>query len=53
MAKTTFPRWLWNTFFIACISTGISLFCGLLAGYALAVEELTLRGLHNRRNAAT
>ncbi|MGH9650701.1 MAG: hypothetical protein ACRD3I_09555, partial [Terriglobales bacterium] len=21
MAKTTFPRWLWNTFFIACVST--------------------------------
>ena len=35
MAKTTFPRWLWNTFFIACVSTVISLFCGLLAGYAL------------------
>ena len=30
------PRWLWNTFFIAVVSTGISLFCGLLAGYALA-----------------
>ena len=35
MEKTTFPRWLWNTFFIAVISTGISLACGLLAGYAL------------------
>ena len=34
-AKTTFPHWLWNTFFIACLSTAISLFCGLLAGYAL------------------
>ena len=33
--KTTFPHWLWNTFFIAVVSTGISLFCGLLAGYAL------------------
>src|SRR2546422_6640102 len=36
MAKTTFPQWLWNTFFIAVASTAISLFCGLLAGYALA-----------------
>src|SRR5256712_6455039 len=36
MAKTTFPHWLWNTLFIAVISTAISLFCGLLAGYALA-----------------
>src|SRR5437762_1239077 len=32
MAKTTFPVWLWNTFFIAVVSTLISLFCGLLAG---------------------
>src|SRR5947208_16539031 len=36
MAKTTFPQWLWNTFFIAVASSAISLFCGLLAGYALA-----------------
>src|SRR2546428_12878729 len=36
MAKTTFPQWLWNTFFIAVASTAISLFCGLLAGHALA-----------------
>src|SRR5499426_713371 len=33
---TMFPRWAWNTLFIATVSTGISLFCGLLAGYALA-----------------
>src|SRR5438552_13526645 len=33
---TMFPRWAWNTLFIAVVSTGISLFCGLLAGYALA-----------------
>ncbi len=25
LARTTFPRWLWNTFFIAVASTGISL----------------------------
>src|SRR2546428_2193310 len=28
MAKTMFPRWLWNTFYIAAASTAISLFCG-------------------------
>ena len=36
MEKTMFLRWLWNTFFIAVVSTGISLTCGLFAGYALA-----------------
>ena len=34
--RTMFGRWAWNTFFIATVSTGLSLFCGLLAGYALA-----------------
>src|SRR6266513_6139477 len=33
---TYFLRWAWNTLFIATVSTAISLFCGLLAGYALA-----------------
>src|SRR5438128_1627173 len=42
--KTTFPHWLWNTFFIAVISTGISLFCGLLAGYALARLKFPMAG---------
>jgi multiple sugar transport system permease protein len=36
LAKTMFPHWLWNTFFIALVSTVISLVCGLFAGYALA-----------------
>jgi len=46
MAKTTFPKWLWNTFFIACVSTGISLFCGLLAGYAEGVlDQVIMRPL--------
>ena len=31
-----FVRWAWNTLFIATVSTALSLFCGLLAGYALA-----------------
>src|SRR2546429_6181586 len=44
MEKTTFPRWLWNTFFIAVISTGISLACGLLAGYALARLKFPMAG---------
>jgi multiple sugar transport system permease protein len=35
-ARTMFGRWAWNTFFIATVSTGLSLCCGLLAGYALA-----------------
>src|ERR687892_2161594 len=44
MAKTTFPIWLWNTFFIAVVSTMISLFCGLLAGYALARLRFPMAG---------
>src|SRR6266404_6034918 len=44
MAKTTFPIWLWNTFFIAVVSTIISLFCGLLAGYALARLKFPMAG---------
>ena len=34
--ETMFGTWLYNTMFIAVISTLISIFCGLLAGYALA-----------------
>src|SRR5215470_9080555 len=44
MAKTTFPIWLWNTFFIAMVSTAISLFCGLLAGYALGRLRFPMAG---------
>jgi multiple sugar transport system permease protein len=44
MAKTMFPRWMWNTFFIAIASTIISLFCGLLAGYALARLHFPMAG---------
>jgi multiple sugar transport system permease protein len=42
--ETAFPRWLLNTFFIAMASTGISLFCGLLAGYALARLNFPMAG---------
>jgi multiple sugar transport system permease protein len=34
--ETLFSTWLWNTMFIATLSTVISLFCGVLAGYALS-----------------
>ena len=34
--ETNFTRWMLNTMFIAGVSTIISLFCGVLAGYALA-----------------
>lgn len=44
LVRTAFLRWLWNTFFIAAVSTGISLFCGLLAGYALARLRFPLGG---------
>jgi multiple sugar transport system permease protein len=44
LQKTTFPIWLWNTMYIAVVSTLISLFCGLLAGYALARLNFPLAG---------
>jgi multiple sugar transport system permease protein len=34
--ETQFLLWLWNTMFIATLSTIISLVCGVFAGYALA-----------------
>jgi multiple sugar transport system permease protein len=34
--NTIFLRWAWNTFWIATASTVISLFAGVLAGYALS-----------------
>jgi multiple sugar transport system permease protein len=36
LTETLFTRWMANTLFIAIVSTLISLFCGLLAGYALS-----------------
>src|SRR3981081_1970320 len=38
------PHGLRNTFFTACASTALSLFCGLLAGYALARLKFPLAG---------
>jgi multiple sugar transport system permease protein len=34
--ETTFWLWMWNTTFIAVVSTAISLVCGVFAGYALS-----------------
>jgi multiple sugar transport system permease protein len=34
--ETLFASWLWNTMFIALVSTVISLVCGVFAGYALS-----------------
>ncbi len=34
--ETLFARWMLNTLIISILSTGIALFCGLLAAYALA-----------------
>ena len=42
--QTMFGTWLYNTMFIAVISTVISIFCGLLAGYALARLRCPLAG---------
>ena len=40
--NTLFTRWAWNTLCIATASTAVSLFAGVLAGYALS--RLTFRG---------
>jgi multiple sugar transport system permease protein len=36
LEETLFATWMWNTMFIAIVSTVISLICGVFAGYALA-----------------
>ena len=43
-SETLFGTWLYNTLFISIASTLISLFCGLLAGYALARLRFNLAG---------
>ncbi len=42
--ETLFARWLLNTLIISVCSTGIALFCGLLAAYALARLRFPLGG---------
>ena len=45
LTQTLFIRWMANTLFIAIVSTLISLFCGLLAGYALSRLKFPLAGM--------
>jgi multiple sugar transport system permease protein len=42
LRDTLFTRWLWNTLFVAIVSTLISLFAGVTSAYALA--RLRFRG---------
>jgi multiple sugar transport system permease protein len=44
LTDTLFVRWMFNTLFIACVSTLISLFCGVLAGYALSRLKFRFAG---------
>ena len=43
--ETMFGSWLYNTMLIALVSTLISIFCGLLAGYSLARLRFPLAGM--------
>ena len=40
--ETNYPTWLWNTMLIAVVSTFLSLFCAVLAAYA--IERLRFTG---------
>ncbi|HHD64189.1 MAG TPA: carbohydrate ABC transporter permease [Desulfobulbaceae bacterium] len=40
--QTSYPRWLWNTMLISVLSTFISIFCAVLAAYA--IERLRYKG---------
>src|SRR5258708_5500414 len=42
--ETLFSTWMLNTMFISLVSTAISLFCGLLAGYALSRLKFPFAG---------
>src|SRR3984893_14963576 len=44
LTETLFTRWMLNTLLIAVVSTLISLFCGLLAGYALSRLKFPFAG---------
>ena len=39
---TAYPEWLWNTMLVAFVSTFLSIFCSVLAAYA--IERLRFRG---------
>jgi multiple sugar transport system permease protein len=43
--ETLFGTWMWNTMLIALAATLISLFCGVIAGYALARLRFPWAGL--------
>jgi multiple sugar transport system permease protein len=45
LQETLFNVWMWNTMLIAFASTLISLFCGVIAGYALARLSFRWAGL--------
>ena len=40
--ETSYPAWLWNTIVVSVVSTLLSLFCAVLAAYA--IERLRFRG---------
>jgi multiple sugar transport system permease protein len=40
--ETQYPEWLWNTILVSVVSTALSLFCSVLAAYA--IERLRFRG---------
>src|ERR1700722_4078911 len=45
LSETLFSTWMFNTMLISLASTAISLFCGLLAGYALSRLKFPFGGL--------
>jgi multiple sugar transport system permease protein len=45
LQETLFGVWMWNTMLIAFVATLISLFCGVIAGYALARLRFRWAGL--------
>ena len=44
LTETLFTTWMLNTMFISLAATAISLFCGLLAGYALSRLKFPFAG---------
>ena len=44
LGETLFGRWMLNTLMISLAATAISLFCGLLAGYALSRLKFPFAG---------
>jgi len=45
LQETLFGTWMWNTMLIATVATLISLFCGVIGGYALARLRFGWAGL--------